>query len=43
MRERKREYEWDRGREVGRERILSMFHAVSTEPDAELDLTKIKS
>ena len=34
-----REKEWKRGRETGRQRILSRLRADSREPDAELELT----
>ena len=34
-----REREWGRGRERGRERIPSRFHAVSAEPNVGLELT----
>ena len=37
-----REREQGRGRENGRQRIPSRLHAVSTEPDARLDLTDLE-
>ena len=40
-RERASEPEWGRGRENGRERILSRFHAVSAEPDIGLEPMKL--
>ena len=33
---------WRRGRERRRERIPSRLHAVSTEPNAGLDLTNLR-